>query len=242
MSVRVPDYGSAQSVSGSPQVWRHSPNRLARSIVFGLAAYLNLRCQKEIRLNSNEPMSSSFVFANRHLVVTLFAVVLVCFAPVISSAQVPITGTLQCQSESSTRVAIGSRGDSFFEVEELNCVWTQPIKFKDQETEKEVWQVFREIRGKRSRERGNTLGTLKNGDKYRIRWQQRSRWSTDSRTLVGTWWFTEGTGAADAIEGGGTFKREIGDDGLIIKIKGKYRFRRKRQSWTDKTHWQESNL
>src|SRR5258708_5980002 len=138
-----------------------------------------------------------------------FPIVLLLFSvPELVAAQ-KLSGTLECQTELAESSQIGTRKEHSYETESLKCVWKEPLKIKGIEIEGETRQILRETNGDKAHERGSSVGTFTNGDKYRVRWQQlgtvQKLWANPP--IKGRWWFTGGKGDAEGIGRGGKFEK-----------------------------------
>lgn len=158
---------------------------------------------------------------------------LFCLAPMASSAQVKVSGILECLSSSGTRAThIGDRRSHTYSVESLNCVWKSPLILEGIQAKEEERHLFLEATRNWSQQRGRSVGMMSNGDKYGIRWLENrtvSYWK--SSAAKGKWMFTGGTGSIRGIEGGGSYERaaENQEGKLVFQVEGRYRLSKKKR-------------
>ena len=156
----------------------------------------------------------------RNVLLLLFALLL---AP-LAWAQTKISGTLQCgKADPSYAIPVGDQPGHVFAIRKGKCTWTKSLEIAGMEAKDVEITGFGDIRGVRGQARGESVGTVSNGDKF---------FATDQGALTvkeavtqeeGTWSFTGGTGKLMGIKGKGTLKGKIGADGIgTYEISGEY--------------------
>ena len=161
------------------------------------------------------------------IVSTLF-----CLAPMAGSAQVKVSGTLECVSSSGIRATeIGNRSSHTYSLESLNCVWKSSLILEGIQAKEEKMHLFIEATRNWSQQRGRSVGVMTNGDRYGIRWlENRTMSYWKSSAAKGKWIFTGATGSISGIEGGGSYERaaENQEHKVVFQVEGHYRLSKKK--------------
>ena len=141
-----------------------------------------------------------------------------------ASAQTKFSGISQCaKADPVYTVPVGDRPDHMMSLIKDKCTWTSG-EIRGVQVKEEDDTIVSDISGSRSRDRGNGVGTLANGDKAFVQFQGTNTIKDKMPvTTQGTWSFTGGTGKMKGLSGKGTYKGKWNPDGTsTFEIEGEY--------------------
>ena len=134
-----------------------------------------------------------------------------------------ISGVLECEKSPRTSLEVGDAPGHVLSIGRTPCRWTKPFELGRLRTFKGESTSMRDMKGESGLERGYHVGrTGGKGDVYYFRFDGVIR--TTDQTLSGRWAFTGGTGELANLQGAGTYKGTIDDEGVSkIEMDGEYR-------------------
>ena len=134
-----------------------------------------------------------------------------------------ISGVLECEKSPRTSLEVGDAPGHVLSIGRTPCRWTKPLELGRLRTFKGESTSMRDVKGESGLERGYHVGrTGGKGDVYYFRFDGVIR--TTDQTLSGRWAFTGGTGELANLQGAGTYKGTIDDEGVSkIEMDGEYR-------------------
>jgi len=112
----------------------------------------------------------------------------------LSVAQTKISGTSKCgQPDQQQKIEIGDEPNHAFAISQGKCAWTKPMDTSGIQTKEDVATGSDEISGASARAHGFVVGTMSNGDKFRVRTQGTDTYKEGNiQASQGMWSFVGG--------------------------------------------------
>lgn len=142
----------------------------------------------------------------------------------LAQAQTKISGTVQC-AKPAKEFSIPVEGEvgHAYAISQGTCTWTKPMEIAGTRTKSDVLTNYDEVKGDTAYGHGDGVGTLQNGDQFRVRLEAKTLLKEGAPVSSdGKWKFVGGTGALKTVKGGGTYACKGGPEGMTCEVSGEY--------------------
>jgi hypothetical protein len=143
----------------------------------------------------------------------------------LAQAQTKISGTVQCaKPDKEFNLPVEGEQGHVYAISRGTCSWTKPMEIAGTKTKTDVLTNYDEITGDTAQGHGDGVGTLENGDQFRVRVEGKTVLKNAAPVSSGgKWKFVGGTGALKTVKGGGTYTCKAGaDGGMVCDVSGDY--------------------
>jgi hypothetical protein len=142
----------------------------------------------------------------------------------VAQAQTKVSGTVQCvKPDKEFSLPVEGEPGHAYAISQGTCTWTKPMEIAGTRTKTDVLTNYDEIRGDTAHGHGDGVGTLANGDHFRVRLEAKTVLKDAAPVSSdGKWTFVGGTGALKAVKGGGTYTCKGGPEGMTCQVSGEY--------------------
>jgi hypothetical protein len=140
-------------------------------------------------------------------------------------AQTKISGTVTCaKPEKAFNIPVEGEQGHLYAISQGTCTWTKPMELAGTKTKADVFTNYDDIQGGSAHGHGDGVGTLENGDQFRVRIEGKSLLKdTGPVSSEGKWKFMGGTGVVKSVTGGGTYTCKAAADGaMTCDVSGDY--------------------
>jgi hypothetical protein len=145
------------------------------------------------------------------------------FAP-LAQAQTKVSGTVECaKPDKQFSLPVEGEPGHVYAISQGTCNWTKPMEIAGTRTKTDVVTAYEEIKGASANGHGEGVGTLENGEHFRVHLEEKSVIKDAAPVSSdGKWRFVGGTGALKAVKGGGTYTCKGGPTGMTCEVSGEY--------------------
>ena len=142
-----------------------------------------------------------------------------------AQAQTKISGTVQCaKPDKEFSIPVEGEPGHAYAISHGTCTWIKPMEIAGTKTKADVLTNYDEVKGSTAHGHGDGVGTLENGDQFRVRLEGKSLLKDAAPvSSEGKWKFVGGTGALKTVKGGGTYTCKAGTGGaMTCEVSGDY--------------------
>ena len=143
----------------------------------------------------------------------------------LAQAQTKISGTVECaKPEKQFSLPVVGEAGHAYAISQGTCTWTKPMEIAGTKTKADVLTNYDEVEGGSAHGHGDGVGTLENGDHFRVRLEGKSLLKDAAPvSSEGKWKFVGGTGVVKTVKGGGTYTCKAGAEGaMTCEVSGDY--------------------